>query len=234
MMVFENSDYLFYAAGKTGTRTLYTIPDIVDVTVHEEFYSPLRERSLMCLDERKELTGKQIVAIIREPWSRMYSGLYEIIVKIVAGPFIEEMIEQNADVSFIENTSIWSRMFERCIKMSPRQWIPDQEMDSHRWQFHIGNWLTDIEMLAEKYPDTIILDLSDLSRFLDENSIKYEHKNKMTDFLGDETLSKNCFEAFKCAIANSGYQRRKQIFDYLLSEVDCYKRLNSKRYYGMT
>ena len=232
MHVLETDKFLFYCAGKTGTRTLKSIPGIVDVTVNEITEDPLRKRAKDLLIMRKELTGKQIVIVIRDPVSRMYSGLFEVIAKIVYGPFIEELIRQDADLSFLTHPSIWSRVFERCIRLTPKSWVSDREFESHRWQYHIGNWMLDAETISEIFSDSIVLNLKNLSVFLEENNIQYIYQNKFTNILSpeNEDIAKEIFNAFKTAIDHSPH-RKQQILDYLQQEIDSYCRLNNRQYY---
>lgn len=232
MHVLETEQFLFYTAGKTGTRTLKSIPDIVDyLDPTNDKIGPLRKRAMADLVMRKETTNKQIVAILREPESRMYSGLFEIIGKIISGPFIEEMTNQGADLSFLKNPSIWSRLLGRCIKLSSRVWDPFKEFDSHRWQYHIGNWMIDIETISEIFPDTIFVNIKDLSKFLEENNIRYTYKNKFTNVLpdGNEVAAKEIFVSFKNAVDNSEYKQK--IDEYLLTEKALYNHLNSRHHY---
>lgn len=232
MHVLETEQFLFYTAGKTGTRTLKSIPDIVDyLDPTNDKIGPLRKRAMADLVMRKETTNKQIVAILREPESRMYSGLFEIIGKIISGPFIEEMTNQGADLSFLKNPSIWSRLLGRCIKLSARVWDPHKEFDSHRWQYHIGNWITDIETISEIFPDTIFVNIKDLSKFLEENNITYTYKNKFTNVLpdGEENSAEEIFRSFKFAVDSSKYKQK--INDYLQIEKALYNHLNSRHYY---
>lgn len=234
MHILETDKFIFYTAGKIGTRTLLTIPGILDISQNEIHADPIRRRNLRFVIQRKEITGKQIVAVIREPQSRMYSGLFEIIAKIVSGPFIQEMSAQDADLSFLEDSSLWSRMLERCMKMSPRIWDPNKEFDSHRWQYHVGNWLGDVETVSAAFNDTIILDLNDLSKFLNENLVEFTYKNKFSNVLPENSSgnSAKIFQAFKNAVI-SFCQRRDYVDKYLESEIVLYNTLiNRAQYYG--
>lgn len=232
MHVLETDKFLFYTAGKTGTRTLKSIPDIIDyLDPINDKLGPLRKRAMTDLIMRKEITDKKIVAILRDPESRMYSGLFEILGKIISGPFIEEMIRQEADVSFLNDPSIWSRLLGRCMKLSARVWEPYIEFDSHRWQYHVGNWMIDIETISGIFPDTIMVNIKDLSKFLDEYEITYTYKNKFTNILpdGNEDLAKQIFKQFKYAVDSSEYKQK--IDEYLLTEKALYNHLNSRNYY---
>ena len=234
MHVLETENFIFYTAGKIGTRTLLTVPGIIDISQNQKYTDPLRKRNLELAIQRKEITGKQIVAVIREPQSRMYSGLFEIIAKIVSGPFIQEMSAQDADLSFLEEISFWSRMLGRCMKMSPRLWNPEKEFDSHRWQYHVGNWLVDVETISEIFEDTIILNLSDLSEFLTSNSIEFSYTNKFSNVLPNNSSadSVKIYDAFKFAV-DSFSTRTDNIQNYLQSEIYWYNILiNKAQYYG--
>jgi hypothetical protein len=235
MHVLETEQFIFYTAGKIGTRTLLTVPGIRDVSRNEINSAPLRRRNLQLAIQRKEVTGKPVVAVVREPISRLHSGLFEIIAKIASGTFIQEMEKQNADISFLEDISFWSRQFERCIKMSPRIWIPDKEFDSHRWQYHVGNWLPDVETISETFEDTIILNLHDLSKFLNSNGIEFTYTNKFTNVLSENSSGNpaKIYQAFKNAVVEA-CQRRDYIEKYLEPEISSYNNLINKTQYYVT
>ncbi len=235
MHVLETEHFIFYTAGKIGTRTLLTVPGIRDVSRNEINSTPLRRRNLQLAIQRKEITGKPVVAVIREPTSRLHSGLFEVIAKIASRAFIYEMARQNADISFLEDTSFWSQQFERCIRMSPRIWNPDKEFDSHRWQYHVGNWLTDVETISETFDDTIVLNLHDLSKFLTSNNIEFTYTNKFTNVLPKNSTGNpaKIFQAFRNAVIAESLAK-DYIEKYLEPEISSYNNLINKTQYYVT
>jgi hypothetical protein len=225
MLVLETDKFIFYTAGKIGSQTISSIPGTVPVT------SPTRERNLQIAALRKEITGKQIVAVIRDPQSRMYSGLFEIIAKIVSAPFIKKLVAQQANLDFLEDSVFWIMMLNQCIRLSPRIWKSDKQFDSVCWQYHVGNWLTDVETIVEMFSDTIVLDLSDLSQFLTANQIEFTYMNKFSNVLPEHSSGNpdNIFSAFKSAVvAFCNEEKQNYINNYLQPEISAYNRLLAK------
>jgi len=233
MQGFENDKFIFYTAGKIGTRTLMNTEGVRDITLPGNIYTSLRKKTLEIIINRKEITGKQIVILVRDPLSRFYSGLFELIGKILGGPYIRQIISQGGDISFLNDPAFWSRVSEQCWRFSPRTWSPNVEFDSHRWQYHVGNWLLDAEMVSEIFTDSIILNIKDLSEFLVENGIPDSHYNKYSNIIPDEYEYdiEQLFDSFVEGIDR--LEHRKQEFEqYLAPEIECYGRLiNSTQYY---
>lgn len=237
MQGFENDKFIFYTAGKIGTRTLMYTDGMRDLTMpwdiptHIQF--SLRKEALNVILGQKEITGKKIVILIREPVSRFHSGMFELIAKILGGPYIKQILSQGGDVSFLNDPSFWGRMNEQCLRFSSRSWSPHKEFESHRWQYHIGNWLHDAEMVSEIFTDSIILNIKDLSSFLVSNNIPNSHLNKYSNIVPDEYEydTKTVFDAYIQGLEMLTH--RKPRFDtYLAPEKECYERLiNSQQYY---
>jgi hypothetical protein len=233
MQGFENDKFLFYTAGKIGTRTLMYTNGMTDITPLQDINFSLRKEILDLMILKKETTDKNFVILIREPVSRFHSGMFELIGKILGGPFIRQIIEQKGDISFLNDVSFWSNYNERCLRFSPKVWLPHKEFDSHRWQYHIGNWLHDAETFSELFTDSIILNIKDLSNFLVSNNIPDSHSNPYTNIVPEEYEydTKKVFDAFIEGLESLS-DRVTQFTDYLKPEKECYERLiNSPQYY---
>jgi hypothetical protein len=233
MQGFENDKFIFYTAGKIATRTLMYTDGMRDFTQPVTITGSLRRKTLEIIIARKEVTRKQIIILIREPVSRFYSGLFELIGKLLGGPYIKQIINQGGDISFLTDPYFWENIIERCLPFSPVVWSPHKEFDSHRWQYHIGNWLHDAETVSELFADSIILNFEDLSNFLVSNDIPESHKNPYTNIIPPEYDydTKKIFDSFVCGLELLPH-RVSQSNDYLLSEKECYERLiNSPQYY---
>jgi hypothetical protein len=233
MQGYENDKFIFYTAGKTGTRTLGCTDGITDITSFQDIKFSLRKKTLDLMISKKETTDKKFVILIREPVSRFYSGMFELVGKILGGPYIRQIIAQNGDISFLNNVSFWSDYIESCLRFSPKVWLPHKDFDSHRWQYHIGNWLHDAETFSELFTDSIILNIKDLSNFLVSNNIPDSHSNPYTNIVPEEYEydTKKVFDAFIEGL-ESLPDRVIQFTDYLKPEKECYERLiNSPQYY---
>ena len=233
MQGFENDNFIFYTAGKIGTRTLMYTTGVRDLTPPGKCELSLRRETLNIVISRKEITDKRIVILIREPVSRFHSGLFELVGKILGGPFIKHIVTQGGDISFLEDSSFWSAYIEACLRFSAKVWSPHKEFDSQRWQYHIGNWLLDAETVSEIFADSIILNIKDLSNFLVLNDMPNSHKNPYTNIVpdGHEYDTKLVFDAFIQGL-QSLTPRIPRFTNYLAPEKECYERLiNSPQYY---
>ena len=233
MQGFENDKFIFYTAGKIGTRTLMNTDGIHDLTKPGTITESLRRKTLEIIINRKEVTDKQLIILIREPVSRFHSGLFELIGKILGGPYIRQIISRGGDISFLDDSSFWDKVIEQCLRFSPVVWSPNVEFDSHRWQYHIGNWLLDAETVSEIFADSVILDIKDLSDFLEKNSIPNSHLNKYSNIVPEnyEYDTKKVFDAFIQGL-ESLPNRVPRFTNYLAPEKECYERLiNSPQYY---
>lgn len=233
MQGFEHDKFIFYTAGKIGTRTLMYTEGMIDLTPPGKCELSLRRETLNIVISRKEFTDKKFVILIREPVSRFHSGLFELIGKILGGPYIWRILSQGGDISFLNDPSFWSRNIEQCLRFSSRVWSPHKEFDSHRWQYHVGNWLHDAEMVSELIPDSVILNITDLSDFLINNGIPDSHLNKYSNIVPDEYEydTKTVFNAFIEGLELLPH-RVPRFTNYLAPEKECYERLiNSPQYY---
>jgi hypothetical protein len=234
MQGYENDKFIFYTAGKIGTRTLLHTEGMTDFTSPwENTADSLRRRTLSMVLDQKEITGKKIIILIREPVSRFYSGMFELAGKILSGPYIRQILSQGGDISFLNDPSFWKQYNEPFLRFSSKAWSPHKEFESHRWQYHIGNWLHDAEAVSEIHPDSIILNIKDLSSFFISNGIPDSHTNKYTNIVPDEYEydTKPIFNAFIQGLEMLT-QRMAQFGTYLAPEKECYERLiNSQQYY---
>jgi hypothetical protein len=228
---FENDQFLFYTAGKIGTRTLMHTAGMSDLTKTGIIIGSIRRKPLEIIIARKEITNKKIIVLVREPVSRIHSGLFELICKIMGGPYIRNVISQNGDLSFLNDPTFWELSIEQGIRFAPTDWSPNVEFDSQRWQYHIGNWLSDAETVSEIFTDSAILNIKDLSNFLKTNGIPVAHLNKYSAIFPKDYDTKKVFDAFIQGLELLP-DRVSQINNYLAPEKECYERLiNSPQYY---
>lgn len=233
MQGFEHDKFIFYTAGKIGTRTLMYTEGMIDLTPPGKCVLSIRRETLNIVISRAEIANKKVVIMIREPVSRFHSGLFELIGKILGGPYINQILAQGGDISFLSDSAFWSRYIEQCLRFSSTVWSPHKEFESQRWQYHIGNWLHDAEMVSELIPDSVILNITDLSDFLVVNDIPNSHSNKYSNIVPAEYEydTKTVFNAFIQGLELLP-NRVPRFTNYLAPEKDCYERLiNSPQYY---
>jgi len=228
---FENDQLLFYAAGKIGTRTLMHTAGMTDLTKTEIITGSIRRKPLEIIIARKEITNKKIIVLVREPVSRIQSGLFELICKMMGGPYIGQFTSQGGDLSFLTHPKFWEIQIEQGMRFAPSAWLPTVEFNSQRWQYHIGNWLPDAETVSEIFTDSIILNIKDLSNFLVSNNIPDSHLNEYSEKFPPGHDTKKVFDAFIQGLELLPH-RVAQIDNYLAPEKECYERLiNSPQYY---
>lgn len=220
MIVLESPDFIFLTTGKIGTQTLSTVPEIVNHSRNENYYGSLSSRAMDMAINLQNSKNKQLIILVRDPISRFNSGLFEIIAKLTYQPFIRLL----QDTSPLFDPTFWVRPIDDCLRLSPRVWNSKEEFSSHRWQYHVGNWLTYAEQIADSIDNCKIVDLTNLSSFLQSNKISFLHINKYTDILPNEEDAKKVFSAFHKSFEYLP-SRKKQIFDYLVDEQQTYKRL---------
>jgi hypothetical protein len=93
--------------------------------------------------------------------------------------------------------------------------------------------LLDAETVSEIFADSVILDIKDLSDFLEKNSIPNSHLNKYSNIVPEnyEYDTKKVFDAFIQGL-ESLPNRVPRFTNYLAPEKECYERLiNSPQYY---
>lgn len=233
MQGYENEKFIFYTAGKIGTRTLLNTEGMVDLTSPWDTQFSLRKKAMDMILHQKQITDKNIIILIREPVSRFHSGMFELAGKILGGPYIRQILSQGGDISFLSDSSFWFEFNEQFLRFAPKVWSPHKEFESHRWQYHVGNWLHDAENVSEIYTDSIILNIKDLSSFFISNRIPDLHGNKYSNIVPAkyEYDTKPIFNAFIQGLEMLTH-RKLGLETYLAPEKECYERLiNSQQYY---
>lgn len=227
MRLIETEQFLFYTAGKICTNTLFSIPGANEPSPHSG--KRIRSTAMNAVRTQKNCSEKQIVILIREPIDRFYSGLFEMLVKTIARPYIREIIAQDLDLSFLTNSEMWADYYLDCNQLISGSWEANNEFDGPWWQYHIGNWLSDADVISCEFGDTIILDHVNLSKFLNNHNITYTIKNKRDHFFQNQgtEFAEQVFTAFKDGI-NSMPKKRRQILSYLQNENEIYNRLLSR------
>jgi len=202
---FENNKFIFYTAGKIGTRTLMYTKGMRSLKPPQNYELSLRKETFDLIISKKKSRDKKIVILVRE----------------------------NGDISFFNDPSFWANYIEMSLQFSPRVWSPHKEFDSNIWQYHVGNWLHDAEAISEIFTDSIILNIKDLSNFLVSNDIPDSHLNPYSNIVPAkyEYATKEVFDTFIQGLESLPHII-KQFTDYLQPEKECYERLiNSPQYY---
>lgn len=228
---FESDQFIFYTAGKIGTRTLMYTHGVTDLTRTGIISGSIRKNPLEIIVARKEITNKKIIVLVREPVSRFNSGLFELICKIMGGQYITRILSDGGNLTYLNDPTFWETVLEQCMRFSPNVWSPNVEFDSQRWQYHIGNWLLDAETVSGIFTDSVILNIKHLSDFLKSNGMPVSHLNTYSSIFPKDYDTKKVFDAFIQGLELLP-DRVSQVNNYLAPEKECYQRLiNSPQYY---
>lgn len=260
MFVLKAANIVFYSAGKIGTQTLSSIPvdpsrvqlaPLMGMKVQEATTENLRRHASAQM-KRMIVANCKAVAVIREPNSRFVSGIYEIIAKQVYGTAVEAHARITNDVDAVRShisafysPKFWDLALDRCLRLRPRTWISDIELDCTRWQYHAGNWLADVvtvqEIAASLGKTVDIVDLPQLTGYLTQLGIEHTHANKRSNMMyriaeiSNEmaqlyaTVDHNAIQtAFNTAYERIDHRTAAQFNNYLAPETELYLQLKSK------
>lgn len=255
MYILETPSHIFYGAGKVGTQTLNSIERSAELhprdpaerdTTQRSVY--LRKPAVKFMRQRMISMGKkQVTCMIREPKSRFISGMYEIIGKQIYGANVVQLARLGTSTDVVQaqidamyNPDYWRAMTLQAVWLRPNIWQLEDELDGARWQYHIGNWMNDVYEVVAAAENlnlaTHIVDLPDLSSYLDHYKIAHSHRNKFQNNMWqmsrlDEPYQKlysmidhtAIFAAFKAGFNDDGI-----FHGYLDEEVRIYNDLKSK------
>lgn len=233
ILTLPQRNHIFYSAGKVATQTLLSIEYKTNLLRRGQTMPLLDTVDLRkeCLVQMKFLMmrdSSNVSVIIRNPKDRFYSGLYEIIAKKIYGSNIEhaclEGLSATSAKELIElmyNTNYWSNCLDDALRHRPAQWISSQGLGSQRWQYHVGNWLSDVyEVLdyARLFERNIkIVDVNSLSQHLNDLHLAFEIKNEKSSMMRKlGTMS----QEYKELHASIDHKKIQTAFMSALSSVD--------------
>lgn len=187
MFLAQTPSHIFYTAGKIGTQTLMSIPDIYSIDIATKSYSHnLRKDTAIAIKRLLINDSRNITVIIRDPDSRFISGLYEITAKEIYGSLVVSQATLGAGIDAVKatvdlfyKTEFWEVALDKTLRLRPSIW--QDQLDGYRWQFHVGNWLEDVTHLlnhaAQIGRNITIVDITDLSKYLKHHSLDFDHHN---------------------------------------------------------
>lgn len=255
-MIKTNKD-LFISTGKIATRTLETITNSVQILQPKDL-NPItpesdRDDSLINhLNTFKVLNPNYNVNfIIRYPWYRFTSGLFEIVGKSLMYIFSQQLKKYYKHdvlkiIPMFYDTDMWLSIINSTFAHMPK--FEKHQILSSGWlEFHLENWLKDVEHITHNTQSNII-DLDDLSLYLSQNQYTFNYMNRSVNIIVD-ALSKEekpipteydlrekiiasidtvrMIGTFRKAI--SLCHRSEEFLEYISEENEIYKRLIAKK-----
>lgn len=188
---------MFYSAGKVGTQTLNSIDNSVIIVPRQNGKRTTDDprKNAVKIAQRKVIqTGLPITFVVRDPRSRFISGLYEIIAKHLHfyGLVLQSQSESDqqclqSHVNLFYQQKFWQYVISHALRMSPNQWNSAESLNSSRWQYHVGNWLEDVQYLCSSMDNSgvsyDIVDITDLDQYLLKLNLTYSNRNRSGDLL---------------------------------------------------
>lgn len=246
MFIAATERHLFYASGKIGTQTLVSIPGITKLhPVGGTIMPKLRKRTLSsAVKYLGQHPYTKLTVIVREPNERFRRGLFEIVAKQSNDFWITHFINQQRSTEFVETfiktfecEQFWIDAIQRILALAPYNWEPETEFPSRRWQYHIGNWLTDAEYLINSFGATVV-DIKNLSSYLTAEGYSYRIDNTYKSFLSELLTPSpkpycdiavphdSILAAFESAYTQLPVTQTQKIQAYLQAEIETYNRIS--------
>jgi len=236
-MVKTDRDF-FVSTGKIATRTLETIGN-AEITTNQD------PKNIEIF--KKANPNYNINIIIRYPWHRFTSGLFEIFGKSLIYIFSQQLNKYYKDdvvkiIPMFYDVQMWIDVINSSIKHLPT-FDKNKKLSSDWLEFHMENWLENVEYMKHNIESNII-DIDDLSLYLDHNHYAFTITNRSADSiictlsnLADNKdltreISKNIngekmMGAYRKAV--SCCDRANEFLEYLYDENEIYKKLIAKR-----
>lgn len=190
MYVSLSDRHIFYAAGKCGTQTLNFVDGIEQVCPNGIGSLSLRQHAMREFHKLQVKKNLPLVCVIREPEDRLQSGLFWVIAKqLFSTPFHTIINNNYGDQRFLDyaevlyQSSFWASSMERYLRATNAVWRTDRELESMRAQYHYGNWLNDVHTLKDTVKNCTVVDIKNLTKFLQSNNYKVSTRNTASDFI---------------------------------------------------
>jgi hypothetical protein len=252
MYIAISPTHLFYSAGKVGTQTLSNLEGCSQVMPTVE--TKLLRKEAAAFIKRRLITNRSkiLTLVIRDPTSRFFSGLYEIIAKQIYGTNIvhHAYLHHNAEtvqshIDLFYDVNFWKVSLDMTLRLRPDVWDHDNDLASRRWQYHVGNWLTDVVDISSYAQElgitTEIVDIKQLTSYLKSRGLGYKHFNKSENMMYHLAFHSDPYasiyanvdhsriqQAFRAAYERIDHCTAAQFNNYLAPETELYLQLKSK------
>lgn len=232
MFVALTDSCAFLTSGKTGTRTLLSIPGIQEISnSHIDLgVAANRYRSWQFLSPRealraleKNIQDRQLYIVVRHPQQRLISGLFEIIAKKTVFVSLSRLkLHKDALADQLYSSTYWTSVIQNCMDILPR--INSDVLERLPfWQFHVGNWMEIIAPAQARFPCEII-QLDRLSDKLWDLGLHHTRSNSSRDLALLEGLDyTQIIESFAQGLSHTS--AALEFEQYIKSDINLYHSL---------
>lgn len=182
--------HLFFTTGKTGTRTLLSVPGMNELSnvgsnkYHSWTYLE-PSAALRAIEQYKLNNDCKLHIIVREPHSRLVSGMFEIVAKKIVN-----VAALDAAAIDYYSSVYWHDITQAVLDLGPTVFDEQHIAAMPFWRFHIGNWINSA-LKAQSAFDADIVKLEDLNSLLDSLNLTYAIRNTSKDFVNKSNLNFN-------------------------------------------
>lgn len=233
MLVVKNDlSVAVYSVGKTGSTSLLNAIDDQWQGVGEssadfmrqlaaDYYDNLyKDRVSAHIDQFSAVdhlgsAGTKIYCIVRNPWRRYVSGIKEIVQDSVSS--LGEDMFRTVWQHLMTNPVILEEHINRLFYLSEYKSANSKPLFAIHDNYHVRNWLHEVEILVKKYNAEIVLS-DNLDKFISSLSlVPGPHQN--VSFPGD-------IVNMESAIVNSStYRNSLLIADYVNTDIEIFNNL---------
>lgn len=253
MYILQTQKELFISSGKIGTQTLGTISNSRHIKnfdypiINPQNHKNSAEIWLDRLTSYKQLHPEhQISFVIRYPYYRFVSGLFEIFGKSLVYIVSDQLKLYLKDdvtkiVPMFYDTNMWIKLIDNSLLHLPH-FDKNNKLSGNWLDYHLGNWLKKVEFVSQNM-NVNILDIDDLSLYLRKNKYDFYYKNRSSDIIigalargsyidTAENISQNInaekmMAAYRKAV--SCCDRSSEFQQYIREETEIYQRLLAKK-----
>lgn len=209
---------LFIATGKTGTSTLWDLPDN---------YSQFTDSYLAIADINRRLESNpslDMFVIIRNPEERFISGLFEEVAERMVKPVMQSMnLDPSVCKSLVLDPAFWTANIKNYLFLVSSN-VPNR-LTSTSYSYHAGNWLYAVSLLLSAYPQLRAVELNQFGKLLQSVNLPPLNINQNVDkfnWISPDLAHRNLIKIFKQGYDAVDTEIRTDIDRYLASEKQLY------------